>query len=63
MLTADFDVKIKLIILTSIAIVVLALIVGRLWIKAGHFTRYFSGVLAVIVVLCFILGSLLLIHQ
>jgi hypothetical protein len=63
MLTADFDVKIKLIILVSIALVVLLIVGSTLWVRSKHFSRYLVGVAAVMVVLVFILSSLLTIHQ
>ncbi|GEO70671.1 hypothetical protein [Levilactobacillus acidifarinae] len=63
MLIADFDVKLKLIILATIALVALLVIGGTLWLRAKHFSRYLVGVAAVMVVLVFILSSLLTIHQ
>lgn len=63
MLTADFDVKLKLIILVTLALIVLVVIGGTLWVRAKHFSRYLVGIVAVIGVLTFILGSLLTIHH
>lgn len=63
MLTTDFDVKLKLIILTTIALVALLVIGGTLWYRAKHFSRYLIGVVAVMAVLVFILSSLITIHQ
>lgn len=62
MLTADFDVKIKLIILVSVALLVLLVITGLLLHRDHHFSRYLGGIVAVMVVLAAILVSLLLIH-
>ena len=63
MLTADFDVKLKLIILVTLALIALVVIGGTLWVRAKHFSRYLVGIVAVIGVLTFILGSLLTIHH
>lgn len=63
MSSADFDVKIKLIILVSIGILVLLGILLSLLHRDRHFSKYLVGPLGVIVVLVAILGSLLTIHQ
>lgn len=63
MSSADFDVKIKLIILVSIGILILLGILLGLLHRDRHFSKYLVGPLGVIVVLVAILGSLLTIHQ
>ncbi|AYM03991.1 hypothetical protein [Levilactobacillus yiduensis] len=63
MLTTDFDVKLKLIIMLVVGLIVLASIIGWLFHRDHHYTRYFTGVLVVMVVQVFILISLFLIHQ
>ncbi|MCI1554451.1 MAG: hypothetical protein LKH74_11070 [Levilactobacillus sp.] len=63
MLTTDFDVKLKLILMLVVGLIVLASIIGWLFHHDRHYTRYFTGVLAVMVVQVFILVSLFLIHQ
>ncbi|TGD19082.1 hypothetical protein [Levilactobacillus suantsaiihabitans] len=63
MLTTDFDVKLKLILMLVVGLIVLASIIGWLFHRDRHYTRYFTGVLAVMVVQVFILVSLFLIHQ
>ncbi|WP_125583219.1 hypothetical protein [Levilactobacillus cerevisiae] len=63
MLTTDFDVKLKLIIMLVVGLLVLASVIGLLWHRDRHYTRYFTGVLGVMVVQAFILVSLFLIHQ
>ncbi|WP_203639608.1 hypothetical protein [Levilactobacillus wangkuiensis] len=63
MLTADFDVKLKLIILLVVGLVVLASVVGYLWHRDHHYSQSFAGVFGVMVVQAFVLVSLLLIHQ
>lgn len=62
MISADFDVKIKLIILVSIALVALLVVMGGLLRRDRHFSRYLIGVTVVIGVLAIILITLLLIH-
>jgi len=63
MLTADFDVKLKLIILLTVGLVVLASVVGYLWHRDRHYSQSFTGVFGVMVVQAFVLVSLILIHQ
>jgi len=63
MIVADFDVKIKLIILVSTALIVLLAVLGWLLHRDHHFSRYLGGITAVMVVLAGILTSLLMIHS
>ena len=63
MLTTDFDVKLKLIILAVVGVLALAGVLGYVYHLDHHFSRRLIGVLAVMVVLVFILISLLMIHQ
>ncbi|NLR09475.1 MULTISPECIES: hypothetical protein [Lactobacillaceae] len=63
MLTTDFDVKLKLIILAVVGLIVLTSVLGYVYHLDHHFSRRLIGVLVVMVVLIFILISLLLIHQ
>lgn len=63
MLTTDFDVKLKLIILAVVGLLALAGVLGYVYHLDHHFSRRLIGVLAVMVVLVFILISLLMIHQ
>ncbi|MFC6207083.1 hypothetical protein [Levilactobacillus tongjiangensis] len=63
MLTSDFDVKLKLIILFTAGLVALAVILGYLWHRNHQYYQGFTGLLGVIVVQLFVLTSLLLIHQ
>lgn len=63
MLTADFDVKIKLIILLVVGFIVLASVLGFLIHRNHHYSSHFTGVIVVMLVQLFILTSLFLIHQ
>ncbi|MCF7522638.1 hypothetical protein L3X07_03225 [Levilactobacillus brevis] len=63
MLSTDFDVKLKLLILFATGFIVLAIVLGWLWRRDHHFSRYFGGVLGVMIVQIFLLISLALIHQ
>lgn len=63
MIASDFDVKLKLIILTTVALIVLIALVAGLWHKDHHFNRYLGGVTGVIIALIFIVSTLLLNRQ
>lgn len=63
MLTTDLDVKLKLILLLVVGFLVLAGILGYLFHRDHHYTKYFTGVLGVMIIQAFILVSLFLIRQ
>ncbi|KRL98321.1 hypothetical protein ACUIJQ_12955 [Levilactobacillus hammesii] len=63
MLTTDFDVKLKLIILAVVGLLALAGVLGYVYHLDHHFNRRLVGVIAVMIVLVFALISLLLIHH
>lgn len=54
MLSTDFDVKLKLLILFATGLIVLAIVLGWLWHRDHHFSRYFGGVLGVMIVQIFL---------
>lgn len=63
MLTTDFDVKLKLIILAVVGLLALTGVLGYVYHLDHHFNRRLFGVIAVMVILLFILISLILIHH
>ena len=63
MLTTDFDVKIKLIILTAVGLLALAGVLSYIYHLNHQLSRRVIGIGVVMLVLLFILISLLMIHQ
>jgi len=63
MLTADFDVKMKLLILASLGLIILCGTLVTVARRHTAYRRHLPGVIGAMVVLAFVLVSLLMIHH